>query len=464
MNKDAEPTAIEKLAANVMTTRFENFDAKTLEAAKIRIIDTLGCLIGGSGDTGNPELVRLMKKTGGKKEATILVHGGKVPVGNAALVNCVMARSFDFEPVSPLVDGRSNPGHVSGTTVPTALSLAEATGASGREMIVALLVGDDIAARLLAASGFGFTLGWDGTGTVNAFGAAAIAGRLLGLDALQMRNAFGIVLNQIGSTFQIIWDGTIAFKLPQGLSAQAGIFSAQLAKAGWTGPVDALMSQFGYYKMFTEGCKVPEALTQDLGRYYYADGTIKPYPCCRIPHAAIDAVLALRRRHHLRPEDIRSVVLELAQGGIDHICGHPFKIGPFPHGNAAFSYQYVVATALIHGSVRPEHFTEKAIRDPRIAGFIGKIKLIPAKDVRFEAARVTITLEDGRSFTESCDYAKGDPLFNPLSLDEIIEKFWINVDFCRRIDRQKAGELLRKLESLEAVKDVRELIPLLVAG
>jgi len=184
----AETTAIEKLAANVLETRFESFDAATLENARNRIIDTVGCLIGGSGDTGNPELVGMLRESGGKEEATILVHGGKVPADNAAMVNSVMSRSFDFEPVSPLVEGINTPGHVSGTTVPTAITMGEAADISGRELMTALLVGDDIASRMLAASGFGFTLGWDGTGTVNAFGATAIAGRMLGLNKLQMRS------------------------------------------------------------------------------------------------------------------------------------------------------------------------------------------------------------------------------------------------------------------------------------
>ena len=456
-------TAIERMVDNALETRWENFDKGTLENTKYRIIDTLGCLIGGATDTGNPELAKLLKDNGGKAEATILVHGGKVPVGEAALINCAMARSFDFEPVSPLVEGASCPGHISGTTVPTAVSMAEATNSSGREMITALLVGDDIAARLLAASGFGFSLGWDGTGTVNAFGAAAIAGRLLGLNKLQLRNAMGITLNQIGSTFQIIWDGTIAFKLPQGLSGRAGIFSAQLAKAGWTGPEDALLSKFGYYKMFTEGCQKPQVLTESLGKSYYYDGTIKPYPCCRIPHAAIDCALALVRKNNIKADDVESVNLDLAQGGIDHICGHPFKIGPFPHGNAAFSYEYVVATAFLFGSVKPEHFTEKAIRNPQVTEFIKKIKLTAVKDVEFEKARMTIALKDGRKLTETVTKVKGDPQNNPMTRDDILAKFWTNVDFSKKISQKKATKLLEMLENLEKLDSVRKLIPLLVA-
>ena len=462
MSKATEATAIERIVANILDTRFEAFDKDTLETTKYRIIDTLGCLIGGSMDTGNPELARLLRENGGKKEATILVHGGKVPAGEAALINSAMARSFDFEPVSPLVDGVSCPGHISGTTVPTAVTMAEATNASGKEMITALLVGDDIASRMLAASGFGFSLGWDGTGTVNAFGAAAIAGRLLGLNKLQLRNAMGIVLNQIGSTFQIIWDGTIAFKLPQGLSGRAGIFSAQLAKAGWTGPEDALLSKFGYYKMFTEGCQKPQALTDNLGKNYYYDGTIKPYPCCRIPHAAIDCTLALVKKHGINSDEVESVNLDLAQGGIDHICGHPFKIGAFPHGNAAFSYEYVTATAFLFGNVKPEHFTEKAIRNPQVAEFIKKIKLMAVKDVEFEKARVTVTLKDGRKFTESVTKVKGDPLDNPMTHEDIIAKFWMNVEFSKKISKKKATQLLEMLLNLEKVESVRKLIPLMV--
>ena len=142
MTKKTETTAIEKLAANALETRFENIPQDTLEATKYRIVDTLGCLIGGATDTGNPELLGLLREQGGFKEATILIHGDRVPVANAALMNCVMARSFDFEPVSPLVEGFTCPGHISGTTIPAALTLAEVANASGQELMTSLIVGD----------------------------------------------------------------------------------------------------------------------------------------------------------------------------------------------------------------------------------------------------------------------------------------------------------------------------------
>ncbi|OGO06560.1 MAG: hypothetical protein A2Y92_02900 [Chloroflexi bacterium RBG_13_57_8] len=459
----SESSVIERLVENALLTRYENFSGETVESAKYRIIDTLGCLIGGATDAGNLELLDLLRDKGGKGEATVLIHGGKLPLASAAFINCIMARSFDFGPVSPLVEGVSCPGHISETTVPTSLTLGEAAGASGKEMLCAVLVGDDIASRILAASGFGFSLGWDGVGTVNTFGVTAMAGRLFGLDRMRLRNALGLALNQIGTTFQSFWDGTTAFKLPQGLSARGGIFSAQLARAGWTGPEDMLFSRFGYYKMFTEGCHKPEVLTRGLGQVYYAEGTFKPYPCCRIPHAAIQATLELMKKYHIRAGDIEAVNLDVAPGGIDHVCGHPFKIGAFPHGNAAFSYEYAVATAFLFESVRPEHFTEKAIRNPAIMEFIKKIKLTAVDDIPFEKARMTLTLKDGRKVTETVLNVKGDPLTNPMTHEDIINKFWMNVDFSRKITKKKAEELLDKLLNLEKLDSVRKLIPLLEA-
>jgi 2-methylcitrate dehydratase PrpD len=458
-----ESTPLEMLISNILETRFDNFDRKTVRHAKDRIIDTIGCAIGGANDPGNSELEDLIKDYGGKQEATILVRGGKVPACNAAMVNSILARSFDFEPVGPMVDNINTPGHNSGTTVMAAVAVGELKNVNGKELITALLVGDDVTSRLLAASGFGFTAGWDGTGTVNAFGTAAIAGRLLGLDKLQLRNAFGIVLNQLGGSFQCIWDGTTSFKLPQGLSARNGVFSAQLAEKGWLGPEDALLSEFGYYKLYTEGCKRPELLTKNLGKEYYSDGTIKPYPCCRFTHGAIDCALALVNNHGIRAEDIRELTLYVSTAGYNHICSRPFRIGGFPHVNAAFSFRYTVATALLKNSVRPEHFTENSIRDAQINALVTRIKIAEWPEAELLNTRMTAVMQDGKEVTEVVKDAKGDMFYNPMSAEEIRDKFWMNVHFSRTVSEKKAAKLLTLLENLEEVEIMKEMMPLLVA-
>ena len=113
--------------------------------------------------------------------------------------------------------------------------------------------------------------------------------------------------------------------------------------------------------------------------------------------------------------------------------------------------------------MKPEHFTEEAIRDARTNNFIPRIKLTRADDVRFEGARVNITLNDGRKLTEWRQYAKGDPVHNPMSPDDIVAKYRTNVEFTNKISEQKASELLDTLLNLDKQDSVGKLIPLLVA-
>jgi 2-methylcitrate dehydratase PrpD len=462
MTDKTSSSPVEQIATNVLETHFGSFDQVVVENAKNRIIDVLGCVIGGANAPGNPGLVDLVKDWGGKGEATILVHGGKALAHNVAMLTSIMARSFEFEPGCILVDDMIIPSHLSGTTVTTSLAMGEAKRINGKELITAMLVGDDVAARLLAGSGFGSTRGFDAIGTVNMFGATAIAGRLLGLDRLQMRNAFGIVLNQLAGSFQNIWDGTTAFKLLQGLSARNGIFSAQLAKSGWTGPEDALLSTFGYYNLYTEGCSNPEILTKDLGKKYYSDTSYKPYPCCGLSHPAIDCALALVKKHNIQAQDIKEAILHVFSGGFHGFGGQRFIIGDYPYANAAFNFRYNVANALLRKSVRTEHFSEESIRDPQLHTLISKINLVELPRAGFQSSKLKLIMKDGRELSESCDVPKGDPLRNPLSKDEIIAKFWENVEYSKTVTAQNANKLLKLLGELEELDSVDKIIELLV--
>ena len=463
MSHNAKSTPIEALSANVLDTRFGDLDSATVENAKDRITDVLGCVIGGANAAGNSALVNLVREWRGREEATILIHGGKVPAHNAAMVNSIMARSFDFEALIPLIDGLQTPAHISGTTVMTAIAIGELYNINGKELITALLVGDDVAIRVLGASGFWFNLGWDNTGTVNAIGATATAGRLLGLNKLQMRNAFGIVINQLAGSAQSCWDGSTSFKLPQGLSARNGIFSAQLAKAGWTGPEDALLSPFGYYFIYTEGCKNPESLTKDLGKKYYTESVFKPYPACRATHSAVDCALALLKNNDLQAEDIEEVFLYVPQPILDSFMGQPFRIGDFPHGNAVFNLRYLTANALLRRSVKPGHFSEESIRNPEINAFISKIKLTEFPEAPTLSAKLEIKMKDGRQFSEFTDTPKGDPTYNPMSKEDILAKFRDNVAFSQTVSRDNAEKVLELLENLEELDNVDRITKLLVA-
>lgn len=454
-------SVIAELIKNVLETPFERFDSSEIERARAKLIDVVGCIIGGANAPGCSVLVDLMREWGGKEEGTILVHGVKVPLHNAALVNSVMARSYDYEPTGPLVDGKSTPAHVSGTTVPTAITVAEYVGATGKDLLTALIVGDDIASRIIAASSLNIDSGFDSTGTVNAFGAAAIAGRLIGVNEQQMLNAFGIVLNQFAGTFQNIFDGAHAFKLPQGLSAQAGIFSVALAKKGFTGVRDPLFSKYGYFALYCKSYQL-DMLTKDLGKRYYMDNTCKPYPCCRSNHAAIECVLKLIQSHSIAPEDVDEIVVDITPTARNFAVGQPFKIREVPQIDAAFSIQYNVANVLLRRSVKLEHFTEEFVRDEKISDLIRKIRLTATTSPETPlGAGVKIKMKHGGEYETRVDMPKGHGVLTPLTAAEKKAKYFDNVRFSNTIANEKAKQTLELLEDVEHVDNVRKIFGLL---
>ena len=452
------------LCKNIADTRFEDLDEATITNAKNRIIDVLGCVAAGANAECNPELIQLVKDWGGKAEATILIYGGRTVSHNAALVNAVMARSFDFESLGPLVDGRSIPAHISGTTVITATTMAETHGISGKELIASLISGDNLTSRIIAAeSSGGLPPGWDSVGTANSFGAAAIAARIIGLDSRHIKNALGLVFNQMSGSMQNIWDGVPAFKLLQGLSARNGIISAQLARAGWAGPDDPLFGNQGYFNLFAGGCGNPEILTKELGKTYYCDAHFKPYPCCAVSHAAIDCTLFLANNHIPDYRHIKEVVLYVSGSGLNSFLAQPLDVGDFPHAGSAFNYKYHVATALMRKTIKPEHFSEAHIKDPEVMSFMDKIRLeqLPGVERELLRAGVKVTMENGEQYERHTESPKGDPLGNPLSKDEIISKFFSNLEFSQKIDIAKGEKLLSLLDKLEEQENIMNIIDLL---
>ena len=452
----------QEIARNITETGFDAFDSSAVEKARNRIIDVAGCAVAGINASGSSMLLDLMRQWGGAKESTILGAGGKLPVHHAAMVNSVLARSYDFEPTGALIEGKSTPSHISGTTAPVALSVGEMKGASGRDVLTAMILGDDLAARVVSASELNIDSGWDSTGTVNVFGGAAAAGRLLGLTEVQMVNALGIALNQMAGTFLNIFDYSHAFKLPQGLSAQAGVFSAALAGKGFTAPRDPLTGKHGYFSLYCKTYKL-DILGRDLGEKFYAGDTFKPYPCCRSNHAAVQCTLALVEAHHVEPRNLKEIVVSVTPTAKNFAVGQPFRIGETPQINAVFSLQYTVANAFLRGGVRLEHFSEDAVRDPSIAKLIKKVRIEPTfpKEAPL-GAMVRITTVEGEEYEARVDMPKGSDTFTPLSPAEKRDKFLSNVASSKTVPPARAEKALKLLERLEEVDNVAKVIRLLV--
>jgi 2-methylcitrate dehydratase PrpD len=458
---------IDALAENVLKTRFEDIDPDIVENTKKRLLDVIGCTIGGAKAAGNDGLIDLVKSWGGNQEATILGYGVRTAAPDAAWANAILCRSFDWEPLVAIIGQKRYPGHVSGTTVSTALIMAETVGCSGRELITALVAGDDIAERVYAAAGEPWKRSednsqlrrgptFDAWGTMPAFGATAIAGRLLGLNKMQLKNAFGIVVNMISGGGGGLADGSTTFKLSQGTSARSGVVAAQLAKAGWTGISDPLFAKNGYYITFNQGCEYPEILTSDLGKKYYVELVFKPYPGGRPTHTAIDAALAVVRKNEFDTRDISKIVLHLSPPMRYAHYMKPYKVGDYPTGDALFSYKYSTATALVRKKVTSENYIESSIRDPEVQSVIGKIEL--ASDLaREEGLELEVILKNGRAFSQYVCEGTGE-LPNPLSWDALTAKFRFQEEFSRNVSPGNAGKIVELLRQLESIDDIKGLI------
>jgi 2-methylcitrate dehydratase PrpD len=447
----------EELVRNVVGTRFDSIERRFIERAKWRIIDAIGCLIAGANAAGCLETVDLVKNWGGAGESTILVHGIKAPAHNAAMANSLMTRSFDYEPVEAEGESKSGPAHISGTTVPTALAMAEQQRAGGKDLLTALIIGDDLAARLSIASGFDFALGWDNTGTINVFGATAIASKLLGLNEKQTLNALSIALNQLGGTLDSVWDKVMTFKLCIALAAKNGIFSAELAAHGFTGVKDPFLGNHGYFSLYCSNYDATN-LNRDLGKRFYADCVIKPYSACRATHSSIDSALMISRNNNIQADNVEEIVVHLNPRILNGFTGQPFVMGETPQVDAAFSIRYTVATALLRKAVKPAYFTEESLRDPLIHGLISRMKLVETP----LATEVEVKMKDGTLFSGQTEFPKGDIYRTPLTHEEMRDKFRDNVAYSHTVSASNAEKALEMLEDLDSINDIREITQLLV--
>ena len=518
-------TVTEALIANILNTRFEDIEDGVLDNTKRRILDMIGCIIGGAKCDGNPELAKLVKDWGGKKEATIPGFGGKGPAHDVAMINCIFGRSFDRGPLTLIIDGDGKPGtvyidgkpirrfanHISETTIPTALAVGESKNINGRELITALVVGDDLAARLHIAN--------DRTppgqapspdlapapmtrGSTVTFGATAITGRLLGLNSTQMRNAFGLAMMMGGmggggmfasgpaaparparqSVTNVVqganpgWLGvndpffkaqlarggyeeTVSTKLSNGIEARNGINAAQLARARWPGVKDPFFGERGGYYPGLASCNRPERITEGLGKKYIVEQVFKPWPGGRPTNAPTEAALAIVSKHYINTDDIDEVVLHLSDAAAAVHYSKPYIIGDYPTMNALWSFYFAVASTLYRKSSKNENFTDEKIRDPKLQALIKKVKLADLdKD---EGIELEVKMKDGRTFSEYVRVALGEP-YRPLSRDGLIEKFMEQVEFSQMVSQKDAKELIRLVEKLEEVDNIAKIVKLAV--
>ena len=450
MNKDPAWA----LAEHVCGSGFADLPTATRVATCHDILDTFGCLLGGSGAPGIAELARIIGGWGGAPQSQVMLWQRRLPAPQAAMMNASMAHALDFD--DTLDHGGSI--HPGASVLAASLAVSDLLGGvSGQKLLLAIALGLDVSCRVALASTV--DRGWHRTAAMGVFGAAAASGKLLGLNVEQMVNALGIAFSQSAGNRQCIVDGALTKRLQAGQAASSGVLAALLAGEGFTGAHNIFLGRFGFFELYQPDGHDPAKLLEDLGTQFRGDQlSFKPYACGRPQHAILDAAIAARDQLGLGTTVDLAEIADVRVAGdaatiADNFDGASHKRRPTQIVEAQFALPYLIAAALVHGRVGISE-----VADIHHAQVLQIAERIEGVDADQEGSGITIRLRNGRAASVKIGAPLGSP-DNRLSIEQLKVKF---ADCARNAVRPLADDAVQAAANmilhLEEVQDVSELL------
>ncbi|HEX4125106.1 MAG TPA: MmgE/PrpD family protein [Tepidisphaeraceae bacterium] len=462
------------LAAHAAALRFEDLPPAVVHEAKRRVLDSIGCALGAWSDEPCVIARRVASDLSAKKGATLWGTDHAAPPDWAAFANGILVRYLDYNDTYL----SKEPAHPS-DNIPAAIAAAQAAGASGRELIAAIVLAYEVQCRLCDAASLR-AIGWDHV-TYGAFSTAAAAAKLMKLDAAKIAEALGIAgvasaalrQSRVGKLSH--WKGA-AFAN----AARHGVFAAMLAAAGMTGPSPIFEGEKGFEKLVSgplqlHGLLVGEKEQRGL---MILRTSIKCWPVEYHAQSAVQAALEVRaealRHAAAQPPDsspdssppIQSVLIESHDASVDIIGTGAEKWRPATRETADHSLPYIVAAALMDGQITAESFSPQRFTDPKLLAFLPRVQV--QRNVELSARYpgsvgniVTATLANGREISKRVD----DPLGharNPMTDAQVADKFHRQAD--PLLGRAAAEAVADWVNQLESQSKIDELFPLLRVG
>lgn len=437
------------LAQFVVDFPTQDIPSDAMHLAKRCLMNYSGVALFATLDPAIDILLDLLRAEGCSLAATVIGSGFRTSAQNAALANGFLGHLEDYD------DTHTTVIHPSAPILPVALALSEQRTVSGRDLLGAFAVGVEVACRIGLVIVAHFRDGaahWHITNTCGVLGAAAAAGRLLELTQEQMVYAFAIAGTQACGVREVF--GSMCKPFHAGKAAQNGMVAALLAQRGFTGTDGIFEGARGLVGVMATGHDINEA-TKDLGaRWELRQNGLKPYACGQANHGFIDAALALRKQPGVTPQTIKHI-----QGSVEQFAPALVRSRHPRSGlESKFCYYHSVAAALIDGQALPAQFTDERATDPAIENLRNRIDFDEDPSLPRRAVRVTLELNDGRTYTERVDHPTGTP-GNPMSDTMVQEKF--NGLASKVLGAEKAEKAQRALWDVDKLSDVSELMPLL---
>ena len=408
--------------------RFADLPDRVVEHAKKLIADIVANDIGGHAwmESGPVVVASVRELNRGQSGATVIATGEAMAPEWAALVNGTLSHSLDY-------DNHHAKGviHAGSSIVNAALAAGEETGASGEELITAVVAGYEVACRLaMACNPFSsHEMGFHPTGTCGVFGATAVVAKLRGLSVDALENALGINGSQASGSMQYDLNGAWNKRAHPGIAGHSAFVAATLAEGGFIGAADPVEGKDGFLRAYSLRPK-PERATEGLGETYETlNVAIKPYPLCRYTHMTLDQLITLANEKDLDPAAVASIAIELPTYGLN-LVGSPLEAKQDPRSavDAQFSAPFAAALALTRRNAGMDIFRKvideglsEEMRRLMKATTVSSADDLDAIHPELWPGRVTVEA-NGDRYTLYGEHIKGERE-NPMSWDELARKF-----------------------------------------
>ena len=444
-------SATARLAEFVVKTSLRDCPEGAIVQVRRAALDTLGVMLAGAGEPAATSVRAVVRAESGLPLCTVIGTSLRTAPTWAALANGTAGHAHDFDDTSFALMG-----HPSAPLLAAALAAAEAEPAGGAAVVLAYLVGFEISAGLgLALNPGHYTRGWHATSSIGTLGCAAATASVLGLDAETTRHALGIAASLASGLKENF--GSMTKPFHAGHAARNGVFAAVAAREGLTASDAALDGRQGYAAAFGAAALERDAF-EALGQRWQvlASGiAVKPYPSCALTHSAIDALLGLRARHGVRPDQVAAVEV-----GVNRVVPDVLRhTAPTTGLERKFSMQFCAAAALATGRVDLASFADGPVADAGTRELMERVRMVvdPALPDGLEQhawTRVTVRLHDGRALASPPRGAAGHP-DQPLSDAQLRDKF--RACAVPVLGADEADGVATQLGHLEDIPDIRAL-------
>jgi 2-methylcitrate dehydratase PrpD len=457
---NSEKRLVSFIADFVTGEKYEDLPRETISKAKEFAIDVIGCMIGASKRRQLEILTEVVKAEGGNPRSSVVAHGFKTSVMNAALSNGTMGHALDFDD-----DHREGTMHPSVAVFPAAFAMGENLGVSGKQFLLSYILGLEVMIRIgESLLGKSYYQGFHPTGTCGVFGAATASAKVMGLDAERTKYAIGLAGSFSAGTQECTGEGAWQKPLQAGHPAMGGVLAAFLAEKRFIGSGTVLDGPNGLIRALSFKDQWDYSrITGTLGKKWeMIENSIKLHACCRFSAPVVDCALDLYRQG-VRAKDVKRVVARVGDFTVKMLC-NPIerKLRPVTHVDAQFSLPWAAAVAICKNKSGIDEFGLDMLKDPEVLSLAEKVtwEIDPAAEAMYPKAypsTLIAELKDGRRFQAHVDYPKGDPE-NPATREEILAKF--NSLTGKYLDAGRSKKIIDTIDHLEEVKNITELADL----